>query len=154
MQPAAVVAFEGHTNMATVPLCTKGGALALGLLGEIYEICETCGLKHCPGEPMEVDISDLTWDQFIYPRGGKSEKTINAYVEALEIGAQFPPIKIQRVFNYADGNDTTEAIIILDGVILISLWINVYQILKQYQNQTPLKMPNICSHSMLQMATF
>ena len=65
---------------------------------------------------MEVDISDLTWDQFIYPRGGKSEKTINAYVEALEIGAQFPPIKIQRVFNYADGNDTTEAIIILDGV--------------------------------------
>jgi len=65
---------------------------------------------------MEVDISDLTWDQFIYPRGGKSEKTINAYVEALEIGAQFPPIKIQRVFNYADGNDTTETIIILDGI--------------------------------------
>lgn len=57
-------------------------------------------------------ISDLTWDQFIYPRGGKSEKTINAYVEALEIGAQFPPIKIQRVFNYADGNETTEATII------------------------------------------
>jgi hypothetical protein len=27
-------------------------------------------------------VSDLTWDQFIYPRGGKSEKTINAYVEA------------------------------------------------------------------------
>ena len=65
---------------------------------------------------MEVNISDLTWDQFIYPRGGKSEKTINAYVEALEIGAQFPPIKIQRVFNYADGNETTETIIILDGV--------------------------------------
>jgi len=65
---------------------------------------------------MEVNISDLTWDQVIYPRGGKSEKTINAYVEALAIGAQFPPIKIQRVFNYADGNDTTEAIIILDGV--------------------------------------
>ena len=65
---------------------------------------------------MEVNISDLTWDQFIYPRGGKSEKTINAYVEALEIGAQFPPIKIQRVFNYADGDETTEAIIILDGI--------------------------------------
>jgi len=65
---------------------------------------------------MEVNISDLTWDQFIYPRGGKSEKTINAYVEALEIGAQFPPIKIQRVFNYADGNETTEATIILDGI--------------------------------------
>ena len=65
---------------------------------------------------MEVNISDLTWDQFIYPRGGKSEKTINAYVEALAIGAQFPPIKIQSVFNYADGNQTTEATIILDGI--------------------------------------
>ena len=61
-------------------------------------------------------VSDLTWDQFIYPRGGKSEKTISAYVEALDIGAQFPPIKIQRVFNYADGNETTEATIILDGI--------------------------------------
>ncbi len=65
---------------------------------------------------MEVNISDLTWDQFIYPRGGKSEKTINAYVEALAIGAQFPPIKIQRVFNYEDGSKTTEATIILDGI--------------------------------------
>jgi len=65
---------------------------------------------------MEVNISDLTWDQFIYPREGKSEKTISAYIEALAIGAQFPPIKIQRVFNYADGNETTEATIILDGI--------------------------------------
>ena len=65
---------------------------------------------------MEVTIADLTWDQFIYPRGGKSEKTISAYIEALAIGAQFPPIKIQRVFNYADGNETTEATIILDGI--------------------------------------
>ncbi len=61
-------------------------------------------------------VSDLIWDQFIYPRGGKSEKTINAYIEALAIGAQFPPIKIQRVFNYADGDETTEATIILDGI--------------------------------------
>ena len=65
---------------------------------------------------MKVHVSDLTWDQFIYPRGGKSEKTIDAYVEALAIGAQFPPIKIQRVINYADGNETTEATIILDGI--------------------------------------
>jgi len=72
---------------------------------------------------MEINISDLTWDQFIYPRGGKNEKTVNAYVEALTIGAQFPPIKIQRVFNYADGNETTDlpadrhgATIILDGI--------------------------------------
>ncbi len=65
---------------------------------------------------MEVNIADLTWDQFIYPRGGKSEKTIYAYVEALAIGAQFPPIKIQRVFNYADGNETIDATIIIDGI--------------------------------------
>ena len=72
---------------------------------------------------MLFPVSDLTWDQFIYSRGGKSEKTINAYVEALEIGAQFPPIKIQRVFNYANDNETTDlpagrhgATIILDGI--------------------------------------
>ena len=61
---------------------------------------------------------DLTWDKFIYPRGAVSQKTISAYVEALEIGAQFPPIKIQRVFNYTDanGNKITIATIILDGV--------------------------------------
>jgi hypothetical protein len=47
---------------------------------------------------MEVNITDLTLEPFIYPRGGKNEKTINAYVEAFNIGAQFPPIKIQRVF--------------------------------------------------------
>ena len=68
------------------------------------------------GDGMEIIIADLTWDQFIYPRGGKSEKTINAYVEALAIGAQFPPIKIQRVFNYADGNEAIDATIIIDGI--------------------------------------
>ena len=63
-----------------------------------------------------VTITDLTWVPAIYPRGGKKEKTVQAYVEALSIGAQFPPIKIQRVFNYADGNETTEATIVLYGV--------------------------------------
>jgi len=64
-----------------------------------------------------IKIKDLTWDPSIYPRSAKSQQTINAYVEALDIGAQFPPIKIQRVFNYpeADGNKTTQATIILDG---------------------------------------
>jgi len=65
-----------------------------------------------------MKIKDLTWDQFIYPRGCVNQKTINAYMEALDIGAQFPPIKIQRVFNYTDvnGNEITIATIILDGV--------------------------------------
>lgn len=61
---------------------------------------------------MEVNIADLTWEASVYPRGGKSEKTVEAYVEALTIGAQFPPIKIQRVFNYADGNEKTESTLI------------------------------------------
>ncbi len=65
---------------------------------------------------MQINLSDLTWEPFIYPRGGKNEKTVEAYVEALTLGAQFPPIKIQRVFNYPNGNEKTEAILIMDGI--------------------------------------
>ncbi len=65
---------------------------------------------------MEVTITDLTWVPAIYPRGGKNEKTVQAYVEALSIGAQFPPIKIQRVFNYPKDNEKIEATLILDGI--------------------------------------
>ena len=80
-------------------------------------------------------VSSLNWDHFIYPRAGKGDKTISAYVEALAIGAQFPPIKIQRVFNYPSSppfskggkgefsDETTDlpagrhgATIILDGI--------------------------------------
>jgi len=46
---------------------------------------------------MEVNIAGLTWAPFIYPRGGKSEETVKAYIDALRVGAKFPPIKIQRV---------------------------------------------------------
>ncbi|WP_413837520.1 hypothetical protein [Desulfobacula sp.] len=62
-----------------------------------------------------IKIKDLTWDPSIYPRITKSQQTINAYAEALDINAQFPPIEIQRVFNYPDSNKTTQATIILDG---------------------------------------
>jgi len=66
---------------------------------------------------MEVNIADLIWSPFIYPRGGKSEETVKSYVEALRIGAKFPPIKIQRVFNYPGENDEkTEVSLILDGI--------------------------------------
>jgi len=65
---------------------------------------------------MEVNIADLTWSSFVYPRGGKNEKTVEAYVEALMIGAQFPPIKIQRVFDYPKDNEKIEATLILDGI--------------------------------------
>jgi hypothetical protein len=63
---------------------------------------------------MEINISDLTWSKFIYPRVSKSEKTVEAYVKALAIGAQFPPIKIQRVNNYTPLH--SPATLILDGI--------------------------------------
>ena len=63
--------------------------------------------------PIKIKIKTLTWDPAIYPRTTKSRQTIDAYAEALAIDAQFPPIKIQRVFNYADGRDVT---IVLDGL--------------------------------------
>lgn len=53
-------------------------------------------------------ITDLTWDRFIYPRGTKNQRTIDAYIEALAIRAQFSPIKIQRVFNYIDAVATKQ----------------------------------------------
>ena len=64
------------------------------------------------------DPDKLIWDKFIYPRGAVSRKTISAYVEALDINAQFPPIKVQRVFNYTDANGSKIALatIILDGI--------------------------------------
>jgi len=65
---------------------------------------------------MEVNIADLTWPSFIYPSGGRSEETVNAYVEAFRAGATFPPIKVQRVFNYPRDNEKTEIILILDGI--------------------------------------
>ena len=65
---------------------------------------------------MEVNIADLTWSSFVYPRGGKNAKTVEAYVEALTIGAEYPPIKIQRVFNYPKDNEKIEATLILRSI--------------------------------------
>jgi len=67
---------------------------------------------------MELKTADLIWSSYIYPRGGKSDKTISVYTEALKAGAKFPPIKVQRVCNYptGDGTGTITAIIILDGI--------------------------------------
>ena len=66
--------------------------------------------------PLLFPVSDLTWDHFIYPRAGKNDRTISVYVEALAMGAEFPPIKIQRVFNYTEGNETRSATVIIDGI--------------------------------------
>ncbi len=62
-------------------------------------------------------IGELIWDEAIYPRSAVSRKTVEAYVEALSIGAQFPPIKVQQVVNYTPGRDVTATVmIIIDGV--------------------------------------
>ncbi|MGD9159758.1 MAG: hypothetical protein PVG39_15190 [Desulfobacteraceae bacterium] len=64
----------------------------------------------------QANITDLTWDQSIYPRSGKSQKTIDAYVEALNAGAQFPPISIQKVYNYTIDGAKKEATLIIDSL--------------------------------------
>ncbi|WP_218576838.1 type II toxin-antitoxin system HicA family toxin, partial [Desulfobacter latus] len=42
-----------------------------------------------------MKIEDLIWDEAIYPRAPVSQKTVDAYVETLSIGAQFPPVRVQ-----------------------------------------------------------
>ena len=69
---------------------------------------------------MDVNIADVAWEASIYPRSARSEKTVEAYTEALALGAQFPPIKIQHVFNYPADNGTIEATLILDGIHRLS----------------------------------
>jgi dTDP-4-amino-4,6-dideoxygalactose transaminase len=60
----------------------------------------------CNLDPEKVE-SAITWKGAVFLG--------NEYVRmqtSLTVGAQFPPIKIQRVFNYADVQDVT---IVLDG---------------------------------------
>jgi hypothetical protein len=64
------------------------------------------------------NISDLIWDDFIYPRSARKKQTIDAYGEALTAGATFPPIIIQPVVNYPAPNTRLSEILmlILDGI--------------------------------------
>jgi len=57
-------------------------------------------------------IKDIIKDLDIYPRRNESPKTIEAYAEALEAGAKFPPILVQRI----SANDSNECLVFLDGV--------------------------------------
>jgi hypothetical protein len=64
-----------------------------------------------------MKIQDLIWDEGIYPRSSLNRKTVEAYVEALSIGAQFPAVMVQRVVNYTPGGDLLATVMILiDGV--------------------------------------
>ncbi len=64
-----------------------------------------------------MQIETLIHDKRTYPRSNINRKTIEAYKGALEIGAVFPPIKIQDVTNFStNGEEPRSATIIVDGV--------------------------------------
>jgi len=58
----------------------------------------------------QMQCSKIQFEERVYPRRHKDSKTISAYVQSLEAGAEFPPILIQRVIN-----DGAQYAIVLDG---------------------------------------
>lgn len=58
-------------------------------------------------------VSEIVFDATIYPRKSVSQKTVDTYTDALELGATFPPIEVQRVTNYKEPDK--EALVLLDG---------------------------------------
>jgi len=63
---------------------------------------------------MELKISDLVWDRETYAREQTSNNTVEQYAAALSVGAQFPPIEVERLANYP-GQDGKTVISIRDG---------------------------------------
>jgi len=61
---------------------------------------------------LSIPIERIFFEQSIYPRSKPNDKTIDDYTTALELGAKFPPIKVQEVFNAPFG----EGYVIIDGV--------------------------------------
>ena len=47
----------------------------------------------------EISISDVVYDETIYPRSEWSQATVNRYAEALNAGDVFPPIVLERSTN-------------------------------------------------------
>ena len=62
-----------------------------------------------------LKLKNLVRDEFVYPRKQLSQKTIETYAEALQLGAEFPSILVQKVKKEVDGKEEEENII-LDGV--------------------------------------
>ena len=48
------------------------------------------------GKILEIPIVSITWDQGIYPREETHPEVVDRYAEALEAGAQFPPILVVK----------------------------------------------------------
>lgn len=63
-------------------------------------------------DTLQLLIKDIVKDTDIYPRRNESPKTIEVYAEALEAGAKFPPILVQRILT----NDGNEYTVFLDGL--------------------------------------
>lgn len=57
-----------------------------------------------------IDIDQICWDPKIYPRQKWNTSTIERYADAIEAGAQFPPITLERDTNrLLDGKHRLEA---------------------------------------------
>lgn len=61
-----------------------------------------------------LKLSEIVRDEDIYPRQNVSHVTIESYVEALKVGARFPPVEVQRVW-IKNGEDFEEKTVCLDG---------------------------------------
>lgn len=58
----------------------------------------------------QIRIQDIVWDSKIYPRGKWSTSTIERYADALEAGAEFPPVILEAETNrLLDGKHRLEA---------------------------------------------
>jgi hypothetical protein len=59
---------------------------------------------------VKIKLTDVVWDKEIYPRERWNTATIERYADALEAGAQFPPIILEAGTNrLLDGKHRTEA---------------------------------------------
>ncbi|MCF6192415.1 MAG: ParB/RepB/Spo0J family partition protein, partial [Candidatus Hydrothermae bacterium] len=62
---------------------------------------------------LEIPLESITWDQGIYPREETHPDVVARYAEALEAGAQFPPILVAALpdghYLILDGNHRLQA---------------------------------------------
>jgi len=64
-----------------------------------------------------LDFNDIIFEKDIYPRTGPySKTTVQSYKEAINLGATFPPIVIQLVFNHIKDKPEEKEFLLLDGL--------------------------------------
>lgn len=89
-------------------------------------------IKEIP-QMKKMELGQLTWDKHTWPRNNKSNVTVEAYVESMSIGAEFPPIEAQPVSNYPDPEtgELKDATIIIDG---LHRWLAYQELNKKQDN--------------------